>query len=110
MKLRIYSCDRKPLDNMDAVCGLLETQPWAVLNACTARACAQVIKAVRQTDQKILFDWTGELRMHEGQSFAWQSLLVTVAPVLPGTVPVLGWFAQERGFAGRTHAGLTNAT
>jgi|GEM_PF-4065231 len=54
MKLRIYSCDRKPLDNMDAVCGLLETQPWAVLNACTARACAQVIKAVRQTNQKIL--------------------------------------------------------
>jgi 8-oxo-dGTP diphosphatase len=27
-----------------------------------------------------------------------------VHPVLPGTVPVLGWFAQERGFAGATHA------
>ena len=44
-----------------------------------------------------VFDWAGELHMHEGQSFAWQQLPVTVAPVLPGTVPVLGWFAQERG-------------
>jgi 8-oxo-dGTP diphosphatase len=44
-----------------------------------------------------VFDWTGELHMHEGQSYAWQQLPVTVAPVLPGTVPVLEWFAQERG-------------
>jgi 8-oxo-dGTP diphosphatase len=29
---------------------------------------------------------------------------VQSAPVLPGTVPVLQWFAQERGFAGATHA------
>jgi 8-oxo-dGTP diphosphatase len=47
-----------------------------------------------------VFEWTGELQMHEGQSFAWQSLPVSVQPVLPGTVPVLAWFAQERGFAG----------
>jgi len=26
-----------------------------------------------------------------------------VEPVLPGTVPVLQWFAAERGFAGPTH-------
>jgi len=26
-----------------------------------------------------------------------------VAPVLPGTVPVLQWFARERGFSGATH-------
>ena len=44
-----------------------------------------------------VFDWTGELHMREGQSFAWQSLPVTVAPVLPGTLPVLAWFAEERG-------------
>ena len=44
-----------------------------------------------------VFEWTGELHMHEGQSYAWQSLPVSVAPVLPGTVPVLAWFAQERG-------------
>lgn len=49
-----------------------------------------------------VFDWTGELQMHEGQSHAWQSLPVSVQPVLPGTVPVLAWFAEERGFAGAT--------
>lgn len=48
--------------------------------------------------------WQGELRMHEGQRYAWQSLPVQVYPVLPGTVPVLRWFAQERGFSGATHA------
>jgi 8-oxo-dGTP diphosphatase len=47
--------------------------------------------------------WTGELQMLEAQSFAWQQLPVTVTPVLPGTVPVLQWFAQERGFVGETH-------
>ncbi|MGH6637078.1 MAG: NUDIX domain-containing protein, partial [Polaromonas sp.] len=50
-----------------------------------------------------VFDWTGELHMHEGQSFAWQSLPVKVQPVLPGTIPVLSWFAQEREFSGATH-------
>ena len=49
-----------------------------------------------------VFEWAGELQMHEGQSHAWQSLPVSVQPVLPGTVPVLAWFAQERGFAGAT--------
>ncbi|CAN7573282.1 NUDIX domain-containing protein [Polaromonas sp. LjRoot131] len=49
-----------------------------------------------------VFEWTGELQMHEGQSYAWQSLPVSVEPVLPGTVPVLAWFAEERGFAGAT--------
>ena len=43
-----------------------------------------------------VFEWTGELQMHEGQSFAWQNLPVTVQPVLPGTVPVLDWFAAEK--------------
>jgi 8-oxo-dGTP diphosphatase len=40
--------------------------------------------------------WSGELQMREAQSFAWQRLPVTVAPVLPGTVPVLTWLAQEQ--------------
>ena len=48
--------------------------------------------------------WDGALQMREGQSFAWQSLPVQVTPVLPGTVPVLTWLAQERGFSGATHA------
>ncbi len=53
-----------------------------------------------------VFAWTGELQMREGQSFAWESLPVQSAPVLPGTVPVLGWFAQERSFQGLTHRPL----
>lgn len=48
-------------------------------------------------------DWVGELQMREGQSFAWQQLPVQVAPVLPGTVPVLQWFAAERGYQFATH-------
>ncbi|MBL0422856.1 NUDIX domain-containing protein [Ramlibacter sp. AW1] len=50
-----------------------------------------------------VFDWSGELHMHEGQQFAWEDLPVRSAPVLPGTVPVLQWLAAERGFAGQTH-------
>jgi len=50
-----------------------------------------------------VFDWRGELQMREGQRMAWQSLPVSVKPVLPGTIPVLKWFAAERGFAGTTH-------
>ena len=47
--------------------------------------------------------WTGKLQMLEAQSFAWQQLPVMVKPVLPGTLPVLQWFAQERNFEGQTH-------
>jgi len=34
----------------------------------------------------------------------WQTLPVTVRPVLPGTIPVLQWFAAERGHQGATHS------
>ncbi len=47
--------------------------------------------------------WQGDLHMREGQQFAWQRLPVTVQPVLPGTVPVLQWLAQEQNFSGATH-------
>lgn len=47
--------------------------------------------------------WEGVLQMLEAQSFAWQQLPVEVSPVLPGTLPVLTWFAQERKFQGITH-------
>jgi len=50
-----------------------------------------------------VYDWTGDLHMHEGQQFAWQQLPVAVGPVLPGTVPVLRWFAEERAYPGATH-------
>ena len=47
--------------------------------------------------------WQGALVMREGQDHAWQQLPVSVQPVLPGTIPVLQWLAQERGFVGATH-------
>lgn len=49
-----------------------------------------------------VFDWRGEFEMRERQAMAWQELPVQVAPVLPGTLPVLAWFAEERGFRGPT--------
>ena len=51
-----------------------------------------------------VYEWAGEFEMREGQAMAWQQLPVTVRPVLPGTIPVLRWFAEERGHAGPTHA------
>jgi 8-oxo-dGTP diphosphatase len=50
-----------------------------------------------------VFDWKGGFEMREGQAMSWQALPVRVRPVLPGTVPVLQWFAAEQGFAGATH-------
>lgn len=58
---------------------------------------------VRLNFCKVL-EWQGELEMREGQNFAWQSLPVQVVPVLPGTIPVLAWLAEERGFVGATHS------
>ncbi len=49
-----------------------------------------------------VLEWQGEFEMREQQSMAWQTLPVEVAPVLPGTLPVLAWFAQERQFIGAT--------
>jgi 8-oxo-dGTP diphosphatase len=51
-----------------------------------------------------VWEWQGELQMREAQSHAWQTLPVAVVPVLPGTIPVLSWLAQERGFSWPTHA------
>jgi 8-oxo-dGTP diphosphatase len=50
-----------------------------------------------------VFAWQGDFEMREGQAMAWQTLPVQVQPVLPGTVPVLAWFAAERGHVGHTH-------
>jgi 8-oxo-dGTP diphosphatase len=50
-----------------------------------------------------VFVWQGHFEMREAQQMAWQTLPVRVAPVLPGTVPVLRWFAEERGHVGATH-------
>lgn len=50
-----------------------------------------------------VFEWSGDFEMREGQAMAWQTLPVEVVPVLPGTVPVLDWFAAERNHRGPTH-------
>ena len=50
-----------------------------------------------------VYDWAGEFQMREAQQMAWQTLPVEVVPVLPGTIPVLQWFATERGHVGPTH-------
>lgn len=50
-----------------------------------------------------VFDWSGALQMREGQAMAWQTLPVAVAPVLPGTLPLLRWLAAERSHLGPTH-------
>ncbi len=67
--------------------------PWQVTRMDYAHA------RVRLHFCKVL-DWRGEFEMREGQAMAWQTLPVAVAPVLPGTLPVLEWFAAERGFDG----------
>jgi len=50
-----------------------------------------------------VYDWAGDFEMREGQAMSWQCLPVACVPVLPGTVPVLEWLAEERGFTGATH-------
>lgn len=52
-----------------------------------------------------VYEWRGEFQMLERQAMAWQDLPVSVAPVLPGTVPVLRWLAADRGHHGPTHQG-----
>jgi 8-oxo-dGTP diphosphatase len=51
----------------------------------------------------IVSAWEGELSMLEEQTFSWQQLPVDLEPILPGTIPVLAWFATERGFQGPTY-------
>jgi 8-oxo-dGTP diphosphatase len=52
-----------------------------------------------------VYEWQGAFEMRELQAMAWQNLPVEVVPVLPGTIPVLEWFASERGFHAATHKG-----
>ncbi len=70
--------------------------PWKIELVDYAHAC------VRLHFCKV-FAWQGDFEMRERQAMAWQTLPVQVTPVLPGTVPVLQWFAAEQGFAGVTH-------
>ena len=75
---------------------VLHSQPWQV----------QVVDyphALVHLHFWLVSAWEGELRMLEGQTFSWQQLPVDLEPILPGTIPVLAWFAEERGFTGPTH-------
>jgi 8-oxo-dGTP diphosphatase len=56
-----------------------------------------------------VFDWEGELQMREGQLFSWEQLPVHVTPILPGTVPVLTWFSEDRNFTDATYLIATDA-
>jgi 8-oxo-dGTP diphosphatase len=57
-----------------------------------------------------VFRWSGVLEMREAQSYSWERLPVQVSPVLPGTLPVLNWFAEEQQFQGATcYAALQGA-
>ncbi len=76
---------------------VVDAQAWNVTRVDYAHA------RVRLHFCKVLA-WRGEFEMREGQAMAWQALPVTVAPVLPGTLPVLDWFAAEQGFSGPTCA------
>jgi mutator protein MutT len=51
-----------------------------------------------------VFAWAHQPHPREGQQLAWQTLPVQVHPVLPGTVPVLNWMAQESAWLGPTHS------
>lgn len=57
-----------------------------------------------------VFAWSGALEMREAQSFSWETLPVQRGPVLPGTVPVLQWLADEQSFVGATYSVATNTT
>lgn len=74
-----------------------EAQPWKT----TLHDYAHAL--VRLHFCKV-FAWRGDFEMREAQQMAWQTLPVVVAPLLPGTLPVLAWLAEERGFAGATHS------
>jgi 8-oxo-dGTP diphosphatase len=74
---------------------IVDARPWNTTRMDYAHA------RVRLHFCKVLA-WRGEFEMREGQAIAWQTLPVSVTPVLPGTLPVLDWFAAEQGFVGPT--------
>lgn len=55
-----------------------------------------------------VFEWSGTLEMREAQSHSWEQLPVQTAPILPGTVPVLKWLAQEQLFEDATYLVATS--
>jgi len=39
--------------------------------------------------------WSGDPVGREGQAFSWESVPVAVGPLLPATIPVVDWLAEE---------------
>jgi 8-oxo-dGTP diphosphatase len=76
---------------------IVDAQPWR-------QETVDYPHALVQLNFCKVLDWTGELQMREGQQYSWEQLPVVVVPVLPGTVPVLQWLAQEKQFSGATHS------
>jgi 8-oxo-dGTP diphosphatase len=76
---------------------IVDAQPWR-------QETVDYPHALVQLNFCKVLDWTGELQMREGQHYSWEQLPVLVVPVLPGTVPVLQWLAQEKQFSGATHS------
>jgi 8-oxo-dGTP diphosphatase len=76
---------------------IVESHPWQelVMDYPHARVRLHFCK---------VYEWSGAFEMRERQSMAWESLPVSSRPVLPGTIPVLQWFASERGHQGPTHS------
>ncbi len=50
-------------------------------------------------------DWVGQPVGREGQAFSWQYAPVDVGPLLPATIPVVAWLAEERPTPEWPHAG-----
>jgi 8-oxo-dGTP diphosphatase len=80
----------------EIVISLLDCSLWKT-------ECIDYPHALVQLNFCKVTQWAGALEMRESQAYAWQHLPVSVSPVLPGTVPVLTWLAQERAFEGATH-------
>ncbi len=77
----------------------LQEELGVLIGAATPWHCATVDypHALVKLNFLKVYQWSGELQMREGQSFSWQRLPVQVSPVLPGTLPVLQWLADEGG-------------
>lgn len=69
---------------------VLQSEPWRVLEHDYPHAY------VRLFFRKVTA-WRGEPVGREGQAFAWQSVPVDVTPLLPATIPVVEWLAEEAG-------------
>ena len=67
---------------------VLAFEPWCV-------ECVLYPHALVELHFCRVTQWAGELQMREGQEAAWQTLPLSVSPVLPGAYPVLDRLARD---------------